>query len=173
MTNTTKQTTKNIAIGALIAALYVGFTWFSNIFGLAYGPVQFRISEAFTVLPVFTPAAVWGLTVGCCISNVLSFNPVDMIFGATATLVAALLTYLARNIKTFKLPLVSMLMPVIFNALIVGAEIAVFLEENTTLGVFAVSALWVGLGEIVTCVGLGSLLYTLIDKNKKLRALLS
>ena len=172
MKNTTQSVTKNLAIGALIAALYAGFTYFCAIFGLAYGPVQFRVSEAFTILPVFTPAAIWGLTVGCCISNIFSFNPIDMVFGTAATLLAAIFTYLLRKVRTFKLPLLSMFMPVLFNAVIVGAEIMFFLEKDISLNVFVINALWVGLGELVVCYGLGIPLYLLINNNEKLHGLI-
>lgn len=168
-----KKKTGNLVIAALIAALYTGLTFMSNFFGLAYGPVQFRFSEALTVLPVFTPSAIWGLTLGCFISNMMSFNPIDMILGTVATLCAALLTYGTRNIKVFKLPLVSMLMPVILNAAVVGAEIVIFTEKTAALSAFIVAALWIALGEAVTCVGLGSLFFAAVEKNSRVKDLLS
>lgn len=79
---------------ALIAALYVVLTEISNIFGLASFAVQIRFSEALTILPFFTPAAIPGLFVGCIISNLLvSANIFDIIFGSLATLIGAFLTY--------------------------------------------------------------------------------
>lgn len=69
-----------IITGAIIAALYVDLTFLSNIFNLAFGPVQFRVSEVLTILPVFTSAAIPGVAVGCFIANIASFNPLDMIF---------------------------------------------------------------------------------------------
>ena len=82
-----------IITGALIAAAYVALTFLSNIFSLAFGPIQLRVSEVLTLLPIFTPAAIPGVTLGCFIANIASFNAVDMIFGTAATLIAALLTY--------------------------------------------------------------------------------
>ena len=67
----------------------MALTYVSNIWNLAYGPIQFRISEVLAVLPVFTPAAIPGLTIGCLIANIFSFNPIDMVFGAAASLIAA------------------------------------------------------------------------------------
>ena len=67
---TRKSKINYIVTGALIAALYAGLTYLSNIFGLAYGPIQLRFSEVLTILPVFTPAAIPGLTVGCFIANI-------------------------------------------------------------------------------------------------------
>lgn len=168
-----KKTTKNLVVGALVAALYTGLTFMSSVFGMAYGPIQLRLSEALTVLPVFSPASVWGLSLGCFISNIMSFNPIDMIFGTVATLCAALLTYSARNIRFKGFPLVSLLMPVILNAAVVSAEIVVFVEKNATLTAFCLSALWIAAGEAVTCVGLGGLIYTAVSKNSKLTELLS
>ena len=81
-----------IITGALIAAVYAGLTYLSNVFGLAYGPIQLRVSEVLTLLPVFTPAAIPGLTIGCFIANIGSFNMLDMIFGSFATLIAAVVT---------------------------------------------------------------------------------
>lgn len=155
-----------IITGALIAALYVGLTFLSNIFNLAFGPVQFRVSEVLTILPVFTSAAIPGVAVGCFIANIASFNPFDMIFGTSATLAAALLTYLFRNIKFKGIPLLSMLPPVIINALVIGLEIAIFfLPKGNLLWGFVISALQVGLGELVICVGLGIPFYLVTEKN--------
>lgn len=162
----TRKKINYIITGALIAAAYVGLTFLSNIFNLAFGPVQFRISEVLTILPVFTPAAIPGVTVGCFIANIASFNPLDMIFGTSATLIAALLTYFLRNIKIKNIPLFSMFLPVIVNSLVIGLEIAFFfLPEGFTLWGFVISALEVGLGELVICVGLGIPFYIAIKKN--------
>ena len=142
-------------------------TFLSNIFGLAFGPIQFRISEALTILPVFTPAAIPGLAIGCLISNIFSFNPIDMLFGTAATLVAALLTRKFRNLKCFNMPIISLLPPIFANALIVGAEIAIFyLDSNAFLSGFLISAFEVGLSQTAVCVLLGIPLYLAL-KNKR------
>ena len=162
-----KKQTKRLVAGAVIAVLYVGFTFFSNIFGLAYGPVQFRISEVLTVLCVFTPAAVPGLAIGCFISNIASFNPIDMVFGTLATLCAALLGYMFRNVKIFSVPVFSFFAPVLINGVAVGAEIAVFWSnKSAALTTFAISALTVALGEFLMCFLLGVPLYFIIKNNK-------
>ncbi len=158
-----KKNTLNTVIGALIAAAYIALTYISNIFGLAYGPVQFRISEALTVLPLFSPNAIWGLTIGCFISNIASFNPVDMIFGTGATLAAACVTYLLRNVKVFKIPLFSLLSPVIINGFTVGAEISLFLSEGKSTG-FLLSSLWVMAGEAAVVLFVGVPLYLIMKK---------
>ena len=152
---------------ALIAALYAGLNYLSGIFGLAYGPIQLRISEVLTVLPAITPTAIPGLTIGCFIANIGSFNVADMIFGTFATFVAALLTYCLRNIKLKKIPILSLLAPVIVNAVIIGFEIAVlYLPQGYSLWGFIISALEVGLGELVVCFGLGIPFYFAVVKYR-------
>ncbi len=161
------KNTRYIVTGALIAAMYVVLTFLSNTFGLAYGPIQFRISEVLTILPVFTPAAIPGLSIGCLISNIFSFNAIDMLFGTIATLLSAILTRKLRNIKFFGLPIISLLPPILTNAIIVGAEIAIFYLEGTSfLSGFLISALDVGLGQAAVCFLLGIPLYLSL-KNKR------
>ena len=161
-----KKKIEFIVTGALIAAAYVGLTFLSNVFSLAYGPVQFRISEVLTLLPVFTAAAIPGVTVGCFIANIASFNLLDMLFGTAATLIAAILTYFLRNIKFKGLPLLAMLPPVIINAVVVGLEIAFFfLPEGYSFMGFVISALQVGLCELAVCYVLGIPFYMIIKKH--------
>lgn len=151
---------------ALIAAAYVGLTFLSNIFGLAYGPIQLRLSEVLTILPIFTPAAIPGLTIGCFIANFASFNILDIVFGSFATLIAAVLTYFLRNIKLKNLPLLAMFPPVIVNAFLIGLEIAFFfLPEGYYFLGFVISALEVGAGQLIVCYGLGIPFYLTVKKH--------
>ena len=84
-----KWSTRQIATAAIIAALYTVMSLLSSIFGLTYGPIQCRFSEALTVLPFFLPEAVPGLFVGCLVTNLMStVGPLDIIFGSMATLLA-------------------------------------------------------------------------------------
>lgn len=162
-----KEKLNYIITGALIAAAYAGLTYLSNVFGLAYGPIQLRVSEVLTILPVFTPAAIPGLTVGCFIANIGSFNAADLVFGTMATLLAALLTYMLKGIKIKGVPFLSFFMPVIVNALIIGLEIALFfLPEGATLWGFAISALEVGVGEFIVCVIFGTVFYLVVKKYR-------
>ena len=85
---------------ALIAAIYVVLTYFISAFNLASGAIQVRISEALTVLPYFTPAAIPGLAIGCFLSNLLTgCLPMDVLFGSLATLIGAIGSYLLRKNK--------------------------------------------------------------------------
>ena len=167
-----KRKTEYLTKAALIAAAYVALTWLSALPGLAYGSVQFRLSEALTILPVFCPAAIPGLTLGYLLSNITStVNPVDMVVGTAATLLACLGTRAARNVKLRGYPLLSFLCPVIANGLFVGAEIAFFTEGDTFLHAFAFSAAGVAAGEAAVIFVLGTVLYFVIEKNEKLKKL--
>ena len=150
----------------LIAALYAVLTYVASLLGMAYMGVQFRISEALTVLPVFTPAAIPGLVIGCFLGNLGSpFGMVDVISGTMATLVAALFTYGVRNLRIRNIPWLAPLGPVLANALIVGLEVAYFLPEGLTLAGFAASAASVGVGELVICYALGLPLVIFLEKS--------
>ena len=165
MSTANRKSLNYIITGAIIAAAYVALTFISNVFGLAYGPIQFRVSEVLTILPVFTPAAIPGIAIGCFIANTLSFNVLDMVFGTTATLTAALLTYLFRNIKFKGIPLLAMFPPVIINAVVIGAEIAAFyLEEGFSAWGFLISGIEVGLGQLAVCYVLGIPFYLIVKK---------
>ena len=89
-----------VAQAALIAAIYVVLTYFVSAFHLASGAIQVRISEALTILPFFTPAAIPGLAIGCLLSNLLTgCLPMDVVFGSLATLIGAVGSYLLRRYK--------------------------------------------------------------------------
>lgn len=161
-----KKYIKNLVFASLVAALYAGLTYISGFFGLAYGNIQFRLSEILTVLAVFSPSSVLGLTAGCFLGNIASFNPIDMIFGTAATLLAAIVSYLLRNVKFFKIPLLSFLSPVIINSVIVGLELSVFFAKKPSS--FFVFALWVALGETVVCLIAGIPFYKILSKHKNI-----
>ncbi len=152
-------TVKNLTLAAMVAALYAVMTYFANVFGLAYGFIQFRFAEALTVLPFLFPAATPGLFVGCLIANLLSpYGALDIVFGSLATLLAALWTARMPNKWLAPLP------PVLCNAVIVGAVIA--FQQSSSGEVFwrayAFNALTLGIGELGACYALGlMLLYTL------------
>ena len=107
--------TRNLALGGMIAALYVVLTYVANAFGLASGEIQVRISESLCLLPCVIPAAVPGLTLGCLLANLLTgCVPLDIVFGTLATLLGAVGTRLMRN-----KPYWSWIPPVLANTLIV------------------------------------------------------
>ena len=101
--------------GAVIAALYVVLTYLAAGFDLASGAIQVRFSEALTVLPFFTPAAIPGLSIGCLLANLTLGSPLpDIIFGTLATLIGAVGTYLLRK-NRFLAPVP----PILSNAIII------------------------------------------------------
>lgn len=158
--------TFNLVFGGIIAAAYVVLTLVSSAFGLAYGPIQFRLSEVLTILPIFTPAAIPGLIVGCLISNLGSPNAVDLIFGTLATAIAAYLTYSLRNIKIKNFPFLAFLPPILVNGILVGFEISYFFLDGFTYLGFLISGLEVTLGQTAVCFLLGTPLYFWIEKHK-------
>ena len=170
--NTSKKV-RFLALGAVIAALYAVLTYVAAAVNLAYGPVQFRFSEALTVLPVFTPAAIPGLTLGCVIANLGSpLGVVDWVFGTLATLLAAVMSYGLRNLRFKGLPVLSALPPVLTNTVIVGFELACLSDAGTfglgnfTWAAFGTSALSVGIGELVVCYVLGLPLILALERTK-------
>ena len=150
--------TVTIARAAIIAALYAALTVL--IMPASYGVMQFRVSEALTVLPVFTPAAIPGLFIGCIAANIVSpVGLVDIVIGSAATLIAAVSTYCLRR----KNRLLALLPPVIANAVMVGAELYYFYNVDFSL---PACMFWVGLGEAGACYLLGYPLSLLLDKHK-------
>lgn len=161
-----KKKVNYVVLAGIIAAAYVVLTFVANALNIAYGPIQFRISEALTILPILTPAAIPGLTIGCFISNLGSPYAIDIICGTFATFLASILTYCTRNIVIKGLPLLSMFFPVIVNAIIVGLQITIFMPEGFQLEAFLITALQVGFGQLVVCYGLGIPLYKVVKRLK-------
>ena len=168
-----RKSTLYIVQGALIAAIYATMTILQNVLipGSASMPVQFRISEVLTVLALYTPAAIPGLTLGCVLANISSLSvlgPYDLIFGSLATLFAALSMYALRNVRLFKLPVLSALMPALFNGVFVGFEIDFFFMNNATAFNFVdflIQGGLVALGELVLLFVLGLPLTRVIELN--------
>ena len=111
-------TTRSLCQSAVIAALYAALTLL--LAPISYGAVQCRVSEAMTLLPLVMPSSIPGLFIGCLIANLYTGSVLDIIFGSLATLAAALGTWALRNVKVGKLPLLSVLCPVVANGVVVG-----------------------------------------------------
>ena len=164
-----KKRTVFMVEGAVIAALYIVLCFAQELIlpSSATGAIQVRIAEALSILVCFTPAAIPGLAVGCFVTNLLTVGviPTDLILGTLATVLACVTGYLLKDVKLFKIPFLTMIMPVIFNAIIIGLEIEVFYIEGAfTFTGFMIQAGFVGLGELIACVGLGIPLYLMLDK---------
>lgn len=114
-----KFTVQKLATAGVVGAAYAALALFGSIFGVTYGPIQCRFSEALCVLPFLFPETAWGLGIGCLIANVFSpYGLLDIVVGSCATFLAALLT--ARCKKKWLAPLP----PVVLNMLLVGAMLA-------------------------------------------------
>ena len=138
---------------ALIAGLYVVLTHLQNFMlpGTATMAIQFRASEALCVLAFFTPAAIPGLAVGCLLFNLTFIGslPLDFLVGTLATLGAAGSMWLLR-----KVPIVGVWMPALWNAVLVGWELSVYIG-----GGFWINAAFVAIGEAAVLLTLGTALY--------------
>jgi len=168
---------RKILISATIAGIYAAATL--AFMPISFGPVNFRISEALTLLPFFSPYAVAGVTVGCLVSNLLSpYGIIDMVLGTLATFIAALLTYyIGKSNLKFK-KLLAPLPPVIVNAVVVGILINLTLLKGPSGSVTSISLnkeallstmFMVGLGEFIVCYFVGLPLLLGFEKNKKIR----
>lgn len=143
---------------AMIAALYVVLTLVFQ--AISFGEIQVRIAEALTILPVFTPAAIPGLFIGCLIGNIIggSILP-DIIFGSLATLIGAYFTYLLRRQNKFLAPLP----PIISNIIIVPFILRYAYGFNLPIPFMMLT---VGMGEVISCGVLGMILYTPLQKHR-------
>lgn len=149
-----------ICQAAMIAALYVVLTYIANAFGLANYVIQVRFSEALTILPYFTPAAIPGLTIGCLLSNWLTgCSILDIIFGTIATLLGAIFTYALRHYKWL-----APLPPIAANTIIVPWVLRFAYGVKDAIPFLMLT---VGLGEIVSCGILGMLLLFSLNRSAK------
>lgn len=184
-TKTTKKRSSRthfLVTAGVTAALYAALTFFTNqiMSYLSWGPVQFRLSEALTVLAFFTPAAIPGLTLGNAIANMLNlgqtgaFGWFDVIFGSMATLLATIWIWKFR-----RRPGLALLGPVLANALIVPAYLPIILQglglyripllgidlEGNFLAMYLFGFITVGIGEAVVVYGLGLPLRAALMRN--------
>ena len=160
-----RKYTRKLAHAAIIAALYAVLTHFQNILipNSASFAIQFRLSEALAILAFFTPSAALGLGVGCLLFN-LTFAaalPLDFLVGTVASYLAAKAMWLTRNLKIAGYPLLGMTMPALFNALLVGWELSIYIG-----GGFWMNAVYVALGELAVLLVPGTILYYAMKKRK-------
>lgn len=156
-----KKSTRFLVEAALIAGLYTALTYGQGFLfpGTTSMAIQFRVSEVLCLLATFTPAAIPGLTVGCLLSNIVNITvlPLDVLFGTVASFLAAFAIYKLRKVTIKGLPIIGALMPVLFNGIIIGLEISIFIPNdfNSGLIAFLVTAGSVALGELGVCLILG------------------
>ena len=167
-----KSNIKKIVTIAAVAALYTLLTYLSAALGLAYGAVQFRLSEALMVLAIFSPEAIWGLALGCILGNIASpLGIVDILCGTAATVLAAvLIRYVASKPQNdFVKCFLTAAFTGLFNAVIIGAEIVlIMIPDEATFTLFLLNALQVLIGELVVCL---AFCYPLLQTIKNSRYL--
>ncbi|MCK5126546.1 MAG: QueT transporter family protein [candidate division Zixibacteria bacterium] len=150
---------KQLAISGIIAALYLAITLTPGINTISYGPVQFRIAEALTVLAFIFPGAIFGLFAGCLLANLFGGIGIhDVVFGSLCTLIAAWTTYQLRKTN---LPILAPLPPIIINAFGVSAYLHYFFDIPYWILVGQI-----GFGQAVVCYVLGYPLLLMIIKRQ-------
>ncbi len=166
-----KQTSVNRMVkGAMIAALYVAL-------GVVFAPISFRavqmrVAEALTLLPVFSPMAIGGLTLGCALTNFYGMvtgtsilGLLDIFFGSLATLVAAWMTWKLRKITWKGLRILSPLPPILVNGVVIGWELMTAMAGGWNFPIFLTNALSVAAGQLVPCYVLGLVLVYWMQKT--------
>ncbi len=165
-----KFTTRELVLSAMVAAVYAVLSYFGSIFGLTFGAVQIRFSEALAVLPFLFPATAPGLVIGCLITNLLSpYGPMDIIFGTLATAIAAFLTSKCPRWYLAALP------PIIVNMLILPpmwswAEVGAV--NSPFWAACGFNAVTFAIGEAAACYVLGTILLKAFPKVKYFRAMI-
>ncbi len=158
-----RNRTRSLVYAAMIAALYVVLTYIMRIFGLDSGAVQLRLSEALTVLPFFTFAAVPGVTVGCLLANILvGCAPWDIVFGTLATLLGALGTRALRRAPAW----LASLPPILSNTLIIPHVLRLVYGDMTPIGFLTLT---VGFGELLSAGVCGTILLYALKKSSFLQ----
>lgn len=143
---------------AMIAAIYVVLTVLFAPFG--FGEIQVRIAESLAILPLFTPAAIPGLFIGCMIGNIIggAILP-DIIFGSLATLIGALFTYLLRKQNKYMAPIP----PIIANTVIIPLVLRYAYGNPLPIPLMMLT---VGIGELISCGVLGMILVAALQKHQ-------
>ncbi len=154
-----RKQTRFLTQSALIASLYVALTLVSASMGLASGVIQVRLSEALTILPIFTPSAIPGLFVGCIVANLISGSLLwDIVFGSIATLLGAVGTYFLRKNRYL-----AVIPPILSNTIIIPFVL------KTAYGVadgYSFLFLTIFMGELISCGVLGIILSKALSKTK-------
>ncbi|MGL5977395.1 MAG: QueT transporter family protein [Erysipelotrichaceae bacterium] len=161
---------RRIAFGAMIGALYAAVS--IALAPLSFGNVQIRIAEALTLLAIFFPEAIMGLTLGCFLTNLVGnfmgvniAGPIDIFVGTFATFLAAVLSYRLRHIRYKNIPWAAAIPPILINAIFIGLELAIVIGNGMDWTLFGIFALEVGLGQLVAVCVLGIPLVMQLEKT--------
>lgn len=160
---------KQMATAAMVAALY--FALGIAFAPIGFGAVQLRVAEALTLLCVFSPVAVWGVTLGCALTNAYGIamgmsilGPIDILLGSAATLMAGWMSYRLRGIRTWDMPLAAAIPPVVLNGVIIGGELSFAMTGRLWGGVHIISGLQVAAGQLLACL-LGIIMVRALERG--------
>ena len=165
-----KLTSQSLSKIAMIAAIYVAISL--ALAPLSFGNIQIRIAEGLTLLPLLSPIAIIGLGIGCFITNFIGvimganlLGMMDVFIGTFATVLAAYLSYVLRNRLIKGFPFWASLMPIVINAIIIGAELTYVFAPEFTLSLFLIFAMEVALGQALAVYVIGVPLLNTLKKR--------
>ncbi len=158
----TKQMTQIAMVTAVYTVLSVALA------PISYGPIQVRIAETLTLLPLIWQPSIAALTLGCFLTNLIGVHlgvtgPIDILVGTLATFLAAVCTWKFRDKTIRGIPVISILMPVIFNGVFVGLELAWMLNPDNIAAMAVVYGLQVAVGELIAVI-IGWILLPMLKK---------
>lgn len=161
--------TKKMATVAMIAAIYVGLT--VVLAPISYGPIQVRISEMLTLLPIFYSPSIIGVTLGCFLANLVGvfmgsnvLGVYDIFIGTIATLIAAIITYKTRDVRIKNYPWLAIASPIVFNGIIIGAELAYAFMPDTFMVGWLINGVQVAIGEAIAVIVLYPLVKVIVKR---------
>lgn len=164
---------RRMATAAMIAALYTALSLLLGALSFGVnGAIQFRVAEALTLLPLFSPVAILGVTLGCLLTNLIGtflglnlLGGLDCIFGTAATLLAAVLTYALRRVRLRGIPWLAWLPPVLCNGVIIGAECCYVFTGAFAAGPLLLNMGYVAIGELLACGLLGLPMVWMLERT--------
>lgn len=140
---------------------------------LSFGSLQIRFAEILCLLPLFGKKYIFGVTLGCFLTNlsgaIMGVNLLgyaDVIFGTLATYLAVLLVYRTRHLTIKEMPVIAMWMPAIVNGIIIGAELAYVLTPSAFIEGFIINGLYIFVAEAIVCFGIGMIIYPKLKESK-------
>lgn len=160
---------RKISLYSIIASTYVALTL--ALSSLSFGPIQVRISEVLILFVLYRKDMIWPLTFACLVTNFLGvlmgsdiIGMLDVVFGTLASFLSLYFAYKYKDVKIFNRPILSLMMPVIFNGLIVGAMLSyVIMPDNFMLGLL-INGLEVAIGEFIAVVVIGLLIFKPMER---------
>ncbi len=161
---------RNLARAGMIAAIY--FALGIAFLPINFGAVQVRIPEALTLLPVLTPLGIYGVTIGCAITNFYGLamganilGAADIVIGSAATLVAAIMSYQLRGYRFKGMPLLAAIPPILVNAIVIGGELCFAITGGFELKMLLIFMAQVAAGQLASCGLIGIPLIMFLERS--------